>query len=801
MQLRNNIFNKILTLSFVIVGQFWTNKCFAQDQDVNDVRIGGWRSYLPYQKAKYVTQSNTEIIVATEFAIVTIDKEDNSVQFKSKVDGLSDAGVQLVKYNTKSDILLIAYANSNIDLVDKNGSITNVRDILDNISIIGDKTIYDVYIADATYAYLATGFGILKLNMKKGEFDFTTFTNSKVRGVHIWRDQLYIASEKGLFSFPITNTSLNPADFNTWTRFAPNVQGKDYTSRAVAVYKDKLYFDVQDTLFAYNGIEIQEVLYRQNAYISFLNPEGNNLLIGQWYKPNPDANWGGKLYYINNEEKLIEGNNDKGCVVDLYYALEDTKSGKIWLADIELGIKYFQSINGNCSNITTNSPFSHFIEQLALDGNNVFIASGGYTTNNGYNYNPDGFFFRIDNSWGFKNRINDATMKDGYLYGIHTVTSLAIDSKTNKRYVGSFWGGLLEVSEKGEILKHYTTKNSTLQAAIGDPNSTRVGGIAFDTKGNLWVSNNSAEKPISVLTNDGKWYAMGSNLSNAQIYKVTVDPITGYKWFIIGKGSASIIVYDEGKNIADENDDRYIILNSTNSSLPGSKVNSVEPDLDGKMWVTTDDGVIWFSCGTGIFDKATKTNFCNGSLPTTVVDGIPEYLLKYNNVNTVAIDGANRKWFGTSDGLFIQSPDGKTQIAYFNQANSPLFDNNIIDIAINNSTGEVFVATNKGLQSIKTEALLGQSYNTAVIAYPNPVRPEYDGIIAIKGLAQDANVKITDINGRLVYETSALGGQATWNGRDYNGNQVAKGVYLIFSTYTKDVDYPDEAVGKILFMK
>jgi hypothetical protein len=295
---------------------------------------------------------------------------------------------------------------------------------------------------------------------------------------------------------------------------------------------------------------------------------------------------------------------------------------------------------------------------------------------------------------------------------------------------------------------------------------------------------------------------MGSNFTNAQIYKMAIDPITGYKWFVIGKGNASIIVYDEGKNIDDESDDRSIVLNSTNTSLPGSKVNWIEPDLDGKMWVATDDGVIWFSCGSSIFDKATKTGICNGSLPTTIVDGIPEYLLRYNNVSTIAVDGANRKWFGTSNGVFVQSADGKSQIAYFDKNNSPLFDNNIIDIAINDNTGEVFIANNKGLQSVKAEAVLGTDIHDAEITvYPNPVRPEYDGLIAIKGLAQDAAVKITDTNGRLVYETTALGGQAVWDGRDYNGSTVKKGVYLIFSAFTKDVEYPDEAVGKILIMR
>lgn len=764
------------------------------------MEIGQWKSYLPYQNARCVTQSQQEIFISTDFSVMAIDKEDQSQRFLSKVEGLSDAGVQLIKYNKFSKVLLIAYSNSNIDLVDDKGNVINVRDIVDNINIIGDKNIYDVCIADAATAYLACGFGVLKLNMLRGEFEYTTFTNSKVNSVYLWNSGIFAATEKGIFRVS-DDDSVNHADFRLWQPFGKNLcRDSVFNSRSISVFKNVLYFDVKDTLFSFDGQRYKKELFVPGNYFSFLNPDGKKLLIGSWKVQPGGGNWGGKLFYIDENGSLAEVNNASGCINDVYNALEDEK-GQIWIADVGLGTRYLETVNGTCRGVSTNSPFSHTIEQLEFEGDKIWIASGGYTTSNTYNGNPNGYYHYIDGKWGYKNRINDATMRDGYLYNIHSVTSVAVNAALKKRYIGSFWGGLLEVDDDGNILKHYTSKNSTLQAAIGDPNSTRVGGIAFDKKGTLWVSNNSAQSPISALTSDGKWHRMGSNLSNAQIYKVTVDPVTGYKWFAIGKGNASIIVFDEGKNIDDESDDRNIVLNSSNTQMPGSKVNWIEPDLDGKMWVATDDGVIWFSCGSSIFDKANKSGICNGSLPTTVVDGIPESLLKYNNVNTIAVDGANRKWFGTSNGLFIQSEDGKTQIAYYDKANSPLFDNNIIGIAINDRTGEVLIATNKGLQSLRGEALAGTDIHSDVVVYPNPVRPDFDGLIAIKGLALDSNVKITDVNGRLVYETTALGGQAVWNGRDYNGNNVAKGVYLVFSAFTKDLDYPNEAVAKVLMMR
>lgn len=768
----------------------------------DSLKIGQWRSYLPYQKVRYVTQSATEIIIASPFAIMTIDKKDNSITYLSKVEELSDAGVQLVKYNKQSEVLLIAYSNSNIDLMDKKGNITNLRDILDNINIVGDKTIYDVYIKDGQFAYLACGFGVLKLNMLKGEFVSTTFTNSKTFGVTVWENELYAATENGHFSISENNPAINISNFNIWKPLGKKFGFADnYRGRIVQSYQDKLYIDCNDSLFVWDKNQTEKI-YTPNgrSYFSFANNDGKNLLLGLWKIQADNGQYGGSVLYIDENGTLNTVANPDNCIVNCYYALED-ESGKIWLADIEQGVKVMSSVNGTCRNIPTNSPLTNSVQQLEVESNKIWATAGGYTTNNSYNYNPEGFYFNIDGQWGYRNRVNDKTMREGYPLTIHSVTAIATNEATGKRFVGSFWGGVMEVDDKGNIIKHYTSQNSSLQTAIGDPNSTRVGGLAFDKKGTLWVSNNATAKPISALTTDGKWHAMGSAFNNAQIYRVAIDPNTGYKWFSVGKGNASIIVYDEGKDIASEADDRYIVLNSGNTRMPGSIVNWVEPDLRGEMWVATDDGVVQFSCGSAIFNKATNANVCNGTLPTTVVDGIPESLLKYNNVTTIAVDGANRKWFGTSNGIFVQSANGKDQVAFFDRTNSPLFDNNIRDIAIRKKTGEVFIATDKGIQSFKTDATEGQATNSKIITYPNPVRPDYDGPIAIKGLADGANVKITDVNGRLIFETEAFGGQAIWDGRDGNNNPVEKGVYLIFSTYTKDLDYPDEAVGKLLLMK
>ena len=180
-------------------------------------------------------------------------------------------------------------------------------------------------------------------------------------------------------------------------------------------------------------------------------------------------------------------------------------------------------------------------------------------------------------------------------------------------------------------------------------------------------------------------------------------------------------------------------------------------------------------------------------------DGYVEPIIANESVSAIAIDGANRKWFGTkSSGVFVYSPDGSTQVHHFDKENSPLFSNNINDISINGTTGEVYIATDKGLISYRGEATEGQEKHNNVLVFPNPVRESYTGPIAIKNVTNDADVKITDISGNLIRSLSAFGGQAVWDGKNLFGERPNTGVYLVF---TSNPIGTETLVSKILFIK
>jgi ligand-binding sensor domain-containing protein len=345
---------------------------------------------------------------------------------------------------------------------------------------------------------------------------------------------------------------------------------------------------------------------------------------------------------------------------------------------------------------------------------------------------------------------------------------------------------------EGNYLTAYNEDNSSFQTDIGSPTNSRVGGLAFDDENNLWISNSRAENPISVLRNDGTWknFALPCTSDNTT-RNMAIDAF-GYKWFAMMNTGLGILVFDEG-DLNDDGDDRCIVITTSNSNLPTNEVRDLALDLDGNMWVGTKQGVIVFECN--VLD-----NDCPGSLRIVDEDDFGAFLLEEEDVLSVAVDGANRKWFGTTNGIFVQSPSGEEKVANFTTANSPLFDNTIQDIAFDNVTGEVYIGTNEGLQVYRSDATAGGLIHDAnVTVFPNPVRPEYTVQIAIKGLAEDADVKITDVTGLLVYETTALGGQAIWDGKDYTGRKANTGVYLVFST-SKTISNPNTAIAKILFI-
>ncbi len=769
----------LLTFYFLIHTSFFLN-------GQSDLRIYDWAEHLPYNGGPTVTQSDTRVYYGTEFALMSISKADTSdVTFYSKVDGLSDAVPSFIRFHHALNTLIIGYADGNIDLLDANG-VTNINDILRNTSIQGDKRITNIYNDDSPSVYLCTPFGLAILNMVTGRFISTVFTSSPAVGFTIFQSKYYLATENGLYVYDPSSGGLIE-NFNQWQKISAGLPS-GYTCQAISTYEDKLYLGINAAnnkgLYRMENGTFQLFYAKPGYTIQFISNEGQNLMVGF----SCDNDCTGIVAFFRDSGYWHD--NGIYCVGRVSYAIEDEK-GRIWYADKYPQFGLAQNHFASCDYLKYNTPFSASVSELEVKDGNLYVATGGVSESYGYTYNRDGFFIYDGHTWQTFNEFNTPEIQESGLLNFFRILP---DPHSTKVYVGTYWAGLLE--QDGNSYTVYDTANSSLQGAVGDKFRVRITGLAFDDENNLWVSNYLAGRPLSVRKKDGTWKSFSFPCSNiTSISQIVIDQ-RGYKWMVLNSKSGGIIVYDDGGTIDNESDDRCILLGASNTVIPSNSVTCLAVDLEGDIWVGTAEGPVVFDGSADIFNE----NANEGSRVKVDQDGVLNYLLGEETVYSIAVDGANRKWFGTGSGVFVQSPAGNEEVASYNTSNSPLLDNRIIDIAIDQNNGVVYIATLGGIMSVRTDAIKGGVVNDEnAYAFPNPVRPDYDGPIAIRGLARDAVVKITDITGQIIFETRALGGQAIWDGKDLTGQKASTGVYLVFSVANSDgFTNPDAIVTRIL---
>jgi hypothetical protein len=465
------------------------------------------------------------------------------------------------------------------------------------------------------------------------------------------------------------------------------------------------------------------------------------------------------------------------------------KNNVVWVGDEFEGLAKVTGVY-TAEKILPDGPDFPDVFDLASGQNEVWVAPGGRNSSFGSLYRQARFAGFSNGKWttiDFK--------KDSMLSNARDILSVAVDPSNVKRvYLGSWGLGLLEYTD-GIRTNHYTNTNSSLELSTFGGTWIGIGGLDFDNNNNLWVTNSSAASVLSVRKSNGEWkaYNLGSAATGVDIGQVMVDNI-GQKWLMVR--AHALIVFNDNNTLDDTSDDNAKRLTSSagNGALPGTSILSMATDRDGQVWVGSDAGVSVFYSPGNIFSNQ---NF-DAQRILIEQDGYGQYLLEAEAVTAIAIDGSNRKWFGTDRaGVFLMSADGTQEILHFTEENSPLLSNSITDITIAES-GEVFFGTAKGIISYRSNSVPPKPTLDEVVVFPNPVRENYIGSIAIRGLVENSRVNITDVSGTLVYSTRGEGGQALWDGRNFNGEKVQTGVYLVF---VANADGSKTAVSKIMFVK
>jgi len=760
----------------IFVLTFIFNFGYAQE-----IGIGHWRDHLPYNKGMSVAEVGNRIYTSTPFALFSYDKTDLSLQRLSKVNGLSDIGISWISYNTTCSTLIIAYSNTNIDLL-KDGQITNISDIKRK-EILGNKTINKITCI-GKYAYLSCGFGIVVLDVEKEEIYDTYYIGSNGSQVNVLDltldvtdSTLWTATESGIYKANFNNPYIS--SYTAWSKDT-TITGYNDRCNLITAFNHKIYLNKSDGTWGHDTLFERSNNVWQLFPINLYTPRYSLKTIY-----NKFIITGTDYVDILNSSDTVEYHM-WGYAGDGYPQPSDAtldSENILWIADKNYGLvknwdkQYF-------SKFSLNGPLSSNVYTMAASGQDVWALGGGKSQQWAKMWGHEGAYAFLDNKWLTFNGSNVPAMDT-----MSDFVCLAIDPSDSKKvYVGTWGYGVLAFDNQN-LETVYSDVNSPITPNILDHKYIMISGLAFDGNNNLWISLSQSSKAIVCRKADGTWssYDLGSAVNGQDLGQMIVDN-NDQKWILM-RGTG-IAVCNSGNTTS-----KKLTSAQGSGNLPGNFTLSIAQDLDGAIWVGTDEGVVVIYSPENVFTGG------NYDAQKILIDygGYVQYLLETEAVTAIAIDGANRKWFGTDkSGVFLMSADGTKQLLHFTTDNSPLFSNSITSIAIDND-GEVFFGTSKGIISYKSDATPTPPAEDTnkVYAYPNPVKSGYEGPIAIKGLKRDSDVKITDISGNLIFATKSLGTQAIWNGTNFSGKRAKTGVYLVFAS---DSNGSSTLVTKILFI-
>jgi ligand-binding sensor domain-containing protein len=770
----------LVTVSIVL---FFKSAIFSQ----NILPIGQWRSHLSSSSSITSALVGTKIYSGANSSFFYYDIVSGETKSLSKLDGFAQSNVSYLAYSESAKTLVIAYENSQMDLLTDAGNIYRMNDIF-NAKVTGSKTIKHILV-NGNIAYISTGFGLVVLDISKRKVldAYQNFDNDvlirEALETTILNDTIYLATTNGVY-FASLAKEVNKLDYASWTQI-PNLEA----SHLIA-FEGRLYFASKntsqlDTIYIYQNGSFQKYdsfgsinAYKNIETLSF-SISGNKLWVTKqnnifsFYKNIC------KLEYSAGDR--IFSPRDVISIDENIFWVSDERSGLVKVSE-NTGVVY--GPNGPSLSIVFR--FSH---------SNTLVVSGGYDVNYTAVLRDEGFALFKDGIWS-----NYSPRKETIPKEFADITSSVYNEVNKKYYLTSWTRGIMEWDGNKEFkVYNQDTPGCKLQSCSYDFCSApgaiycRVSDMDVDSKGDMWILNPTPDASRhNVLFKygiDGSWenyvwsgigpldsynYSSEVDAESPHYYvnRIHVDK-NDNKWMACRSGGlkmGGLMVFNEKRYSLP----RYLnYTKGTKEEICGSKVNCIKSDLNGAVWIGTDNGVCYFTDPNEVLQrKAIKAS-------------VPVFenraLLKGQNITAIDVDGSNRKWIGTESGVWLFSSDGTKLVSQFDISNSPIPSNKIIDIKVDQKSGEVFIATEGGMISYGGNSIVSDPGNSNISIYPNPVKPDFDGYLSIGGLVNNAIVKITDISGKLVFQTKAEGGLASWNVKDYLGRRPLAGVYLVFS--------------------
>lgn len=729
---------RIFHLSFSLILIFSSVFVHAQE-----IPVGTWRLHVSYDSIIDLDFSNDATYAATEMGIAIFDQEDGSFTSLTKLNGLTGSGITAIGADAQTHQLVIGYEDSNIDLFTEQGVISYSA-LRDNSGINGSKKINDINVHEAL-AYLSTDYGVVVFDLNAKEVKETwrdlgsSGSVTRIFNSSIFGDSIALATDQGVL---IGNLNDNLLDFNFWKRFS----AADFSDGVAFVQwlNGQLYCAVNNKGVYRRPInQFDQVIAESSEYNSF-ETSSDRLVLTTNEKVSTYSTAQG---FVDVADELITGPQ--------IARFDQTQN--LWIGDASNGMVVYA--NGGFLSYKPNGPSAGNNFRLRYADNKIHALAGGFSSAGEPSNNNGIINIFQDGMWSNEN------------ISLNDITDVA--SNAAGKYISSFQNGLIQQTSGGS-----TTYDNTNSPLLKNESNGQVSISAiYPMSDGVWVTNYNTATPLQFLSNDKTWSPYSPPVNSSRFLTSITTDFFGNVWGAVNPSNGGGLVFFNPFN----NDAKLFSETAGFGGLPDPSVLSVVTDREGYVWVGTAQGVAYFYSESA---DAIKPIFEN------------RFLLKDESINRIIVDGGNRKWMATNRGVWLFNPTGEELVYNFNTSNSPLLSDVIKDIAINEKTGEVFFATEKGIASFRSDATTGaESFDIKI--FPNPVTVKFSGNVGISGLATDAVVKITDISGKLVWQGTAKGGTIKWNLADYNGRRADTGVYLVFAAKP---DGSDSAVGKIVII-
>lgn len=739
-------------------------------EDITYGNMYQWRSHAAFTSMDELAVLGDEVYTRSGQSLFSVEKESGLINYHTRLTGLNGARIDHIAHNTTLNKLLITYQDGQLDIMDAAGEVQNISDLyLKQMSL--SKVVNDICMYQDK-AYLAMSFGILVVDMQKLEIEDTYYigTNStevNVEYITIHDGKIYAASQTGLYVADLTD---NLVDYNFWNKQSlpgsKALQGLRAHNGTVYLLRNMLLYALQDNQWQSCPTEYPIRRLTKTEHHLYLMPE--------------------------NVYGVLEVQDDgKVAMTHTYGYVNDVAEdgNTLWFATRDDGVvKYANDLH---SPYFPDGPSSNYSYRLRFFGDKLYMLPGGRWANQ---YKRLGEVMMYEN--GEWNNIKNGTLVESAGMPIYDIMNVAQDPQDSNHYfLTTFGSGVIEM--RGDSVETiYLPDNSTLKSAVPtNPTSyTRTDGAMYDEQGNLWILNMGiTDGNIQILSPDGTWTAYdllhkGLPVTLHTAGEIMVDRRNPqWKWIPLLRYNTGLVFMQDNGTPTNPSDDKSVYrqewMDQNGHLIAPEQIHCLAQDQNNTIWVGTSKGLFI------IPDKVDymASNACERIIiPRNDGTNLGDYLLENEQINAIAIDGANRIWIGTAaSGLYLMGFTEPTadmnstleMISHFTTENSLLPSNDILAIALQESTGEVFIGTGSGLVSYMSDAVEPEEDFSSLYAYPNPVYPNYKGSVVIKGLMADTEVRIVDAAGNLVKKLVGNGGEVVWDMTNAQGPRVASGVY------------------------